>query len=97
MTEAATREFDQWMRSPPTPRDPSQSDVDRILDAYMAHVEANCHDPSWCAEQDAMYWEGRQGEPYNEETFDEETRDLDQRAYQDWCLTPHLKSSIVEG
>ena len=78
------RAFDEWMRSPFRPSSPAQSNLDRILDAYMEYVEANKHDPLWCAEQDAMYWEGRQGEPCTMEEFDDETRDIDQRRYEKW-------------
>jgi len=94
MTEAATREFDQWMRGP-IPVQPPKRIADQLLDALEAHWDAHSHDPAWCAEQDAMYWEGRCGEPNDMEQFDKETRDMDQRAYEDWCLTPHLKSPKV--
>lgn len=83
MTEEATREFDAWMRSPVAP---PRSRVDEIVDLWIEHCEAHAHDPAWCAEQDAMYWEGRQGEPYDDETFDEETRDIDQCAYERFVL-----------
>lgn len=77
------RWFDEWMRSPIPHRAP-QSDQDRILDAYMDYVEAHCDDPAWCAEQDAMYWEGRQGEPCTMEEFWEDSRREDQYWYEVW-------------
>lgn len=85
MTEQATREFDEWMRSLPTPRDPPRSDVDRILDAYAEYWEANAHDPAWVENQEDMYYESLMGQPSNMEEFDEETRDIDQWAYEEWA------------
>lgn len=84
MIETTDREFDQWMKSPLPPLPQPRSDVDRILDAYMEYVEAHAHDPDWCAEQDAMYWEGHQGESYDPDDFDDETRWLDDQAYERW-------------
>ena len=81
---ASERQFDEWMNEA-FPQPSSRPDnVAEIIDLWYQHCVDHAYDFDWCTEQDAMYWEGRQGEPCNMEEFDEETRERDQRAYEEW-------------
>lgn len=69
--------FDDWIKAPFLPR---KSRVEEIVDAHLELYD----DFYWLQDQEDMYWEGMQGEPSTMEEFDEDTRDIDQRAYEEW-------------